>query len=145
MKTNNFILVLSIILIGIWLNPTCVECFVPAVIINKLVEIVDKETMLDFGKASQSYSHDSILRRGIIRSVARYFYDQPSGNRRINLNNLESYQDDICQLYQDYYGRKIFFIELNLLLELEMEPNVAIFDFDTNKVFVKYNLNEFKS
>jgi len=39
----------------------------------------------DFGKVSESIVHEEILRRGLIQSVVRYFYNQQNGNKKINL------------------------------------------------------------
>lgn len=117
---------------GWWNGFSVVECFVPRVIINALLEAVDEQTILDFGKTSDSYSHDEILTRGVIRSVARYFYDKPDGKKKIKINKLERYEEDISKLYEDYYGRKILLIELEQLLKYEMEPKVASVDFDSD-------------
>lgn len=131
MKTNLAYATMAT-LFAIWWCSVHVDCFVPANVINELIEAINKETRLDLGVTSDSESHDNILRRGVIRSVARYFYDQPGGNKKIKINKLDKYEDDIYALYSDYYGRKPLVIELNVLLNIEMEPNVASVDFDSD-------------
>lgn len=119
------------IVIALW-PVLVVECFVPSVIIDSLITTIDKKTMLDLGQVSDSYSHDTILRRGVIRSVARYFYSQTDGKKKVNLKKLGVYEKDIYKLYEDYFGRKVAVIQLDLLLKLEMEPNVASVDLDSD-------------
>ena len=132
MKTNLAYTKMAIIIVIIWWLSVYVDCFVPAKVINELIEAIDKETKLVLGVTSDSESHDHILRRGVIRSVARYFFDQPGGSKKIKINKLDKYEDDIYKLYSDYYGRKPLVIELNILLNIEMEPNVASVDFDSD-------------
>lgn len=128
-----FAILVTITLAGMaWWQRSVADCFVPQVIINAIIEAVDEKTILDLGKTSESYSHDEILSRGVIRSVARYFYDQPNGKKKIKLNKLDKYENDISLLYEDYYGRKVLFIELEKLLKYEMEPKVASVDFDSD-------------
>lgn len=117
------------------------RCFVPAKIIDSLVEIADKESShLNFNKASTSFSHENILRRGLIRSVARFFYDKPNGSSKIQINNMDRYLNDIDRLYRDYYGLTgiVRSAKIKWFLEWELEPNVAVVDFDPDTKDLPY-------
>lgn len=109
------------------------NCFIPSQIINSIVENIDKSNNgLDFGQVSESYSHEEILRRGLIRSVARFFHDQPNGSEKVNLTDMERYFKDISQLYRDYYCSSLISligdIRLSVLLETVLQPQVAAVD-----------------
>lgn len=76
-----------------------IECFTSASIINYLTNTIDVVTGENLGKVSNvSYSHEDIIRRGCIRSVARFFYDNSGTN--VDINNLDKYTD-LSILYQD--------------------------------------------
>lgn len=107
------------------------ECFIPAKILDYIAEkFADSNSKMDLGQASKSMSHEEILRRGLIRSIARYFYDQPGGSKRVNLNDMDRYFQSIHQLYSDYYGKKVHLVELDMLLTTELKPYVAVVDLD---------------
>jgi hypothetical protein len=57
------------------------------------------------GKVSESLVHDEIIKRGLIQSVVQYFYDQPSGSKRIDLAKIDNEYYDVRKLYYDYYGK----------------------------------------
>jgi hypothetical protein len=76
----------------------------PASILNYLVDHISDKTSLDFGKVTdESLSHEEIIKRGILRSVAKFLYDQPAGNTLID-SNLDLYTD-IDSIYKDFFGR----------------------------------------
>ena len=50
-----------------------ISSFMPAQIIDELIQDIDSSNShIDLGKVSDSLSHDELLRRGLIRSVAQY-------------------------------------------------------------------------
>lgn len=106
--------------------------FVPAKLLDYIVEKVDSKSKMDFGFVSESLTHEEIMRRGVIRSVANYFYDQSrTSKNKVDLNNMNRYYKDLGNLYFDFYGKKYHIIELNLLLKFELQPYVALVDFDS--------------
>ena len=62
-----------------------IRCFLPQILETDL-SIVSKIVNLD--KVSESLSHEEILRRGLIHSVAKYFNEKSS--KRINLTKLDN-------------------------------------------------------
>lgn len=109
-----------------------IKCFVPAKIIDTLVEKLDSTSRINLGIVSKSLSHEDITRRGLIRSVARYLYDQPGGRDRIQLGNIERYFNNINFLYSDFNKKSsiIPILELEFLLKTEILPYVAFVDLD---------------
>lgn len=131
----SFVLIASLLKVSI--------CFIPAQVIDTLVEKIDEASnKLDFGQVSDSFSHEEILRRGVIRSVARFFYDQPNGSKKINLNDMNRYFKSIEQLYKDYYGSLIAGVigEIGLVtvLKTELQPQVASVDFNPDTKDLPY-------
>lgn len=71
------------------------------------------------------------MKRGLIQSVVRYFYDQPNGTQKIDLNKINNEYYSLWKLYYDYYGKYLCnSIPLDDLISLVFQPNVAIVDFD---------------
>ena len=109
-----------------------ISSFMPAQIIDELIQDIDSSNShIDLGKVSDSLSHDELLRRGLIRSVAQYYYDQKNGSTKINLNNMDRYFKDIGLIYTDYYGSIGRARDLKLIynLKTDLMPQVAIVDF----------------
>jgi hypothetical protein len=84
-----------------------------------------------FGYSSETLTHEEITRRGIIKSVVNYFYDQPHGRDRIDLNKINEYYN-LFRLYNDYYNRWYCKIELHELIENVFQKNVINVDFASN-------------
>ena len=64
-------------------------CFVPASLMEKAINQVNK--FVNFTQASATVTHEEIIKRGIIRSAAKYFYDMSKLNgstAKIDLNKL---------------------------------------------------------
>lgn len=93
--------------------------FVPHDLIKHAIH--NTNTLFDntpFGYVSQTFTHEEIIKRGIIRSVAKYFYDQPGGRYLIDLKRIESdYYQSVKRLYNDYYGAWYCKIELERLID----------------------------
>lgn len=115
-------------------------CFMPAQIVDEILQVLDDKTNVDFGKVNDSFSHDELLRRGLIRSVAQYFYDQPGGSNKINLNDMNRYTNNIDQIYIDYYGLigKVRDIKLVNNLKTDLMSQVAIVDLDKDTKDLPY-------
>jgi hypothetical protein len=125
-----FLLTISVIwvFVGVLSN---VECFIPAKIIDQVIDKADDKLKLDFGEVSDTLVHEEITRRGIIQSVVRYFYDQPNGTNKINLNKINNDYYNLRALYHDYYGKWYCVINLDKLLRVVFQPNVAVVDLDS--------------
>lgn len=124
-----------------------VHSFIPASIVNNFVSTANKQYNGNLGEISSTLTHDEILKRGnrlnnqtthqkqffksfikqqgIIRSIMKFFYDQPGGRQKINFTKIDTYYD-VYSLFYDNYGKwycSIGFIEV---FELEFRPNVAV-------------------
>lgn len=118
-----------------------IDCFVPLQVIDTVVEKIDQgSTKIDFGILGKSYTHDELIKRGIIRSLARYFYDQSGGSTKINLNNMDRYLSDVDNLYSDYYGVTGFLhsVDFKAVLKAEFQPIVASVDFASDTEDLPY-------
>lgn len=102
---------------------------------------VDKE--FDLGKVSRTLVHEDIIKRGIIRSVAKYLQDQKTpGAMRIrnrHHNHMEThYYQDPRHLYHDFYNKWICELDLEILIATEFQPMVAVVDFEANTKDLPY-------
>jgi hypothetical protein len=104
--------------------------FVPAKLISSVIGKFDAQFEGNFGKVSESIVHDEILRRGLIQSVVRYFYNQTNGSQKINLNKINNDYYDLKKLYYDYYGKYICDIPLSYSIKSTLQPSVASVDLD---------------
>ena len=98
----NYILILSLIcFIG------AVHSFVPASVMSQVLYKLDGRFKGNLGRVSDSLTHDEIVKRGLIQSVANYMKDQP--NSKINMSKIDTGEYyDVRKLYFDFYGKKIF-------------------------------------
>ena len=120
------------ILISFLILTNVVLCFLPQMLEDDL-NVVNK--LVDLNKISDSISHEEILRRGLIDSIVKYFYEKSSSQttKKIDMNKLENGQYyNLNNLFKDYFGSDAFIdsIKLEFLLKTEFLPNVAIVDFD---------------
>lgn len=123
----------TVIWVIIWLlTVSARKCFVPAKILDLIVEKIDSKTQMDFGKVSRSFSHEDITRRGIIRSLAKFLHEQPNGSNKVHLDsaNLERYFQDINQLYRDYFGQKSHVWGVEVIIKTDFLPYVTLVDLD---------------
>lgn len=106
------------------------EAFVPHDLIKKSIYVSNNFLENTLGVVSESFTHEEILKRGLIRSVAKYFYDVlPDGRQRIDLTRVESDYQNIKRLYNDVYDMWYCKIEFEDLVEnvfLRMVVNVDL-------------------
>ena len=112
--------------------------FVPAKLISSVIGKFDSKFEGNFGKVSESIVHDEILRRGLIQSVVRYFYNQTNGSQKIDLNKMNNSYYDLTKLYYDYYGKYICDIPLYYSIKATMQPSVASVDLDAATIYLHY-------
>lgn len=103
---------------------------------------MDRHAM-DFGEVSNTYSHEEIIKRGIVRSVAKFLREQKEpGAVRIRQEHMEKmesrYYKDPKHLYHDYYQKWVCDLDLEVLIRLEFKPNVAVVDFEANTKDLPY-------
>ena len=112
--------------------------FIPADIMNKVINKVDTVLSFDFGNVNPTFVHEEILRRGVFKSVAYYFYSQVNGSQLINLNKIDKEYLNINNVYIDYYGRGFCDLGVNKVVENDLQPNVAIVDFSSKTKDLPY-------
>ncbi|CAF0751806.1 unnamed protein product [Brachionus calyciflorus] len=125
MKLDCFLLFVILIL-----NKQLVHSFIPASIINFLIGKVDNITQNSFGKISETLTHEEIVRRGLAKSITKFFYDQKNGSERINLNKISNDYYDYRNIYFDYYNKTICEPKVKEIMDVELGPNVALVDID---------------
>ena len=106
------------------------HCFVPAKVMSGVLDTINLKFSLDFGQVGPTFPHEEIMRRGVYRSIVKYFYDQPNGNTRIDLNQTDKVYLDINQIYSDYYNKSLCELPADDVISKELQPNVAVVDFD---------------
>ena len=126
----------SILVLCMVINYT--HSFIPADIMNKVINKVDTVLSFDFGNVNPTLVHEEILRRGVIKSVAQYFYDKVNGSQLINLNKTDTEYLNINRIYIDYYGRGFCNLGVNRVIEDDLQPNVAIVDFSAKTKDLPY-------
>ncbi|CAF0760037.1 unnamed protein product [Brachionus calyciflorus] len=106
------------------------ECFVPKKILTYVIEKVDKNIQYSLGYASESIVHEDIIKRGLTRSIARYFAEQPNPKNKIDLSKLDNEYLDVKNIYRDYYGIYYCKLDITNIISDEFQPEVASVDFD---------------
>ena len=107
------------------------ECFIPAKLMERAISVADE--VITLTKASDSLTHEAIIRKGISQAVVRYFYDrsveegQPD---KINLTRIDSDYYELTNLYYDYYGIWFCKIHLEEVIDKEFEKSVSSVDFN---------------
>jgi hypothetical protein len=108
------------------------ECFVPAKLIRSVIDKADDKLRLDFGEVSESIVHEDIVKRGILSSVAKYMFENPTNISKINLTKLTTGEYYTARnLYFDYYGKNYCTIDVDILIKTVFQPAVAFVDFDS--------------
>ena len=115
------LLILNFILINIS------HCFVPAKVMSGVLDSINLKFSLDFGQVGPTFPHEEILRRGVYRSIVKFFYEQPNGNKTIDLN--KEYLD-INRIYSDYYNKSLCDLPADDVISRELQPNVALGTFN---------------
>jgi len=107
--------------------------FVPHDQVKKIIEATNLlYEKTPFGYVSQTLTHEEIIKRGIIRSVAKFFHEQPHGKDKIDLKAIETeYYSSIKRLYSDYYGKFFCKIPLEWLIKNIFQKMVV--NVDTNE------------
>jgi hypothetical protein len=108
----NFLLVTFICFIG------TVHSFVPASVMSQVLYKLDGRFKGNLGKVSDSLTHDEIVKRGLIQSVASYM--KKKTNSKIDMSKMNDYYN-VQNLYFDYYGEysnylKSYFVTFFLIL-----------------------------
>jgi hypothetical protein len=126
---KNFILVIIHCLIAV--VPKTVA-FVPHNLVRNAIQTTNSlYGQTSFGYVSETLTHEEIIKRGIIRSVAKFFHEQPNGKKRIDLTILEKdYYHSIKRLYSDYYGMLFCKIPLENLIHNIFQKKVVHVDTD---------------
>lgn len=107
-----------------------VICFIPAKIIDFVLSSIDTSEQYNFGRVSETITHEEILKRGVAKSIAKFFYDQPGGSTRINLHKISNEYYDFRNIYRDYYNKTICTPKVSDIMLVELGPNVALVDLD---------------
>lgn len=118
-----------------------VGAFTPSKNLELLTEIVDYE--LDEKAISTTLTHMDIFRRGLVRSLAKYFADKQKQRadfatlrRFVNMSKVDSiYVENLHELYMDYLSEREYMLINTCKLEIEnviqmMSDSVASVDFD---------------
>lgn len=114
-----------------WLVLEGGECFIPANMIEFVTERAVHDFRINLGEVSETLVHEDIIKRGIIRSVAKYLHDQKDIPHNIKMDKIETrYYKDARHLYHDYYNKWVCNLELDYLISSEFQPSVAVVDFD---------------
>jgi hypothetical protein len=90
------------------------KCFVPHKLVDLMVQKTDQQTQYDFGKVEgETFTHEEILKRGMLRSIAKYFHERLSTENndttlnRINLSKLDTGEYyDLRELFYDFYQKR---------------------------------------
>lgn len=107
-----------------------IRAFVPLSIENQLLSIFNKNNVLN--KASETITHEEIIRIGILKSVIKYLSEQDQFSH-INVPEFDLSKKTITDdIYYEFYKRHFCLIGLNPLLKEKFQKNVAIVDFDRN-------------
>ena len=114
------------------------ECFVPAKIMTSVIQSSVVQFGLDLGQVGTTFPHEEILRIGTYRSVARFFYDQVNGTRLIDLSKINTDYQNVDNIYYDYYNKTSCDLPIESLMKYQLQPNVAIVDFDPNTKDMPY-------
>lgn len=121
-------LIFLIILFSNLYNST--DCFVPAKIIDYVIDQASSSVRQEIGRVSETLTHEKILERGLAKSIALFFYNQPDGSKRIDLTKITNEYYDIRNIYADFYGKKICKPKVSDIITVLLGPNVALVDLD---------------
>ena len=120
------------------------ECFIPAKIMSKALMKINNALHLDFGNVSRTFPHEVILKRGLLRSIVKYFYDQETKENRarrgIDLKKVDKDYLELKHIYYDHYGISVCDLGLFSAREAieELQINVEVVDFDESTKDMPY-------
>jgi hypothetical protein len=106
------------------------NAFIPADILNFVIDQSTNLGVIDIGLFGPSLSHEDIIERGIINSVATYFVSKNMATSNVTMSRLGVYYDDIKSLYYDHYGKWLCSLTIESLIKIVFKPNVALVDID---------------
>lgn len=122
--------------------------FVPKDLIETAIKSTNNYLDNSFGYVTETFTHEEIIRRGIIRSVTKYFYDQPGGRERIDLKKIESdYYHSIKRLFHEFYDKWFCKIDLEKLIEdvfQKMVVNVDLNDGTKDLPYAHFDAEYFR-
>ena len=75
------------------------ECFIPAEVLNYVLQTISEQGKIDIGEVSPTLVHEVILRRGVIASVTQFFIDNPRPGSTVSYSKLSTYYE-VCILTQ---------------------------------------------
>jgi hypothetical protein len=106
------------------------DAFLPASIESKILDKLDSHTRLSIGEISETISHEDIIGRGVLRSVARLLHDRPGGAAKITLDDIDNgvYDTSAKRLYHAFSGKWLCDIGVSRVVRDELEPQVALPD-----------------
>ncbi len=80
------------------------KCFFANSVVEKILYRFEGRFKGGFGKVSESFTHDELIKEGVIQAVVKYLYDQNRPGSKVNLTKINDYYD-VRNLYYDYYGK----------------------------------------
>ena len=123
-------LIYCCLIISILLRST--RAFVPDDLIANALNVSNSFLNDLLGFVSESYTHEKILKLGLIRSVSKYFRETlPDGHQRINLNRTDTDYQIVSRLFYDAYDEYYCHIPLETSIK-EMQKNVVNVDMHDN-------------
>lgn len=126
----NLYLIPAILLMTLQAN----NAFIPAKALKYMIQKVDGSFSVDFGEVSNTFTHEEIVKRGVVRSMIRFLRDQktPGGERvrqRHSEHAMESYTlEDLRQVYNDYYNKTVCELDAELMIVKDFQLMVAAVD-----------------
>lgn len=114
------------------------SAFIPAKIVDFLIDKADDSLKDQFGEVSQSYTHEEIIRQGVIRSAVKYFSEQKDlSHLKLNISQIEKYFN-LRALYKLIYNRTFCKTDLDEIIFKDLQPSVASVDFDSDTKDMPY-------
>ena len=104
-----------------------VQSFIPAELVEDLLEDLGTEFIATLDKVSETLTHDDIIEYGISQSIADYFRDQVNGSL-IQSSKYDDAYKSLKEVYYDYYGLWMCDLESEFLAHFVFRPNIAIVD-----------------
>ena len=124
---NYYIITLFLVSLPL-LRPNVTEAFIPSKLIDKLIDEAEENQKIILGEASETIVHEMIIKRGLLRSVAKYFYKIASD--RIDLSKLETGEYyHTHKLFADFFNHRPYCsFELKYIIHKEFQPEIDSVD-----------------
>lgn len=107
--------------------------FPPARLMDEGLNILDTKFKINLDKISDTFSHEEILKRGLIKSVTKYFYEKRSGEpmNQVTLTKAISGEYlNVRQLFFDYKQKWYCELSFEVVMLEKLYPAVASVDLD---------------